>query len=726
MNSALNPEAPEFYPHLKTVTQGGYLKVNNTIKSSHLLPTGVSYDLFNTFSNFNVIKYKLKENVVEQSNKIITEEVPKVNLRFKDDNHNTDKITDANDHVLDRVNINIDTISGMSKPADRFLQGIKGNSNISSWNNTPVVSKVKVGSTSLIGAKNITRPQLMFKDTIDNSESLWVPKIADKPNNIKPLTLNILYNNEGEAVGYEHPYKLELDLYQPPSQFIDPDSEPPIFPPKLEDTKLTYIDTEAQLDDLVEHLLTVAEIAVDVEHHAYRSYQGILFCDHLHHINMSYTRPDFGVYLVGLFDTHRAARMLNLSKLSLKYLLTRYCNVNTDKSQQLADWRIRPLPDELIQYARMDTHYLLYIWRMMKSELLEKDSGYAHLLLAVFEQSRQICGATYNKEVIHEGSHMQLYLHSKKNFNTRQLAALKMLYKWRDTHARDLDESTVYLLPNHMMLSLAEILPREVQGVNACCNPMPPFVKQNLISIHRMILSCREIPIEPQLYQMPRSIRSIVSLQQSTTPSSKHDLLHFPDVVDGDEHINVDQTYAEFDELEMAVKPFTAEPNNNDDPPQFVSVLNAEAKLFIPPYDRYRKYRSLAQLEEIKEYKDKEAKIAAISKGNELIKEEVLTKLQETKEQLEKCEEGAQTKSTANVNEPKLEKFTAQRKRKLPEKGEQNDNTQKERQDKNEFNKSVKKVENFKPFHYKNSNYKKFHDETAKSFKKMTKVNKQK
>lgn len=46
-----------------------------------------------------------------------------------------------------------------------------------------------------------------------------------------------------------------------------------------------------------------------------------------------------------------------------------------------------------------------------------------------------------------------------------------------------------YLLPNHMLLALAEALPRELQGVGACCSPMPPFVKQNLVALHRMLLS---------------------------------------------------------------------------------------------------------------------------------------------------------------------------------------------------------------------------------------------
>lgn len=68
---------------------------------------------------------------------------------------------------------------------------------------------------------------------------------------------------------------------------------------------------------------------------------------------------------------------------------------------QLADWRIRPLPDELMLYARMDTHYLLYIWRKMKEELLEANAGQPRLLLSVFEQSRQICGAVSLLTVFH-------------------------------------------------------------------------------------------------------------------------------------------------------------------------------------------------------------------------------------------------------------------------------------------------------------------------------------
>lgn len=75
---------------------------------------------------------------------------------------------------------------------------------------------------------------------------------------------------------YEHPYKIELELYQPPTKVLEPDTEPPTFPKSLEDTPLSFIETVADLEKLVEHLNTVDEIAVDVEHHSYRTYQGIV------------------------------------------------------------------------------------------------------------------------------------------------------------------------------------------------------------------------------------------------------------------------------------------------------------------------------------------------------------------------------------------------------------------------------------------------------------------
>ena len=61
---------------------------------------------------------------------------------------------------------------------------------------------------------------------------------------------------------------------------------------------------------------------------------------------------------------------METSGFGLAVLLQKYCNVIADKKYQLADWRIRPLSEEMLKYAREDTHYLLYVYDMLRLELI--------------------------------------------------------------------------------------------------------------------------------------------------------------------------------------------------------------------------------------------------------------------------------------------------------------------------------------------------------------------
>lgn len=58
-------------------------------------------------------------------------------------------------------------------------------------------------------------------------------------------------------------------------------------------------------------------------------------------MDLDWLQRDLGVYVVNMFDTGQASRVLSLPKFSLAYLLQNYCNVQADKQYQLADWRIR-------------------------------------------------------------------------------------------------------------------------------------------------------------------------------------------------------------------------------------------------------------------------------------------------------------------------------------------------------------------------------------------------
>lgn len=209
----------------------------------------------------------------------------------------------------------------------------------------------------------------------------------------------------------------------------------------LENTPFMFVETEEQLQQMKKKLVKEKEIAVDLEHHNYRSYQGftclmqistrkedfivdtLKLKTQLQTLNEVFDNPyitkvlhgsdfdvewlqkDFGIYIVNMFDTGQAARVLQLKQFGLAYLLQNYCGVIASKKYQLADWRERPLPEEMVKYAREDTHYLLYIYDVLRQELIDKgiqSNPHNHfaLLRAVLQKSNQLCMKQYEKSVL--------------------------------------------------------------------------------------------------------------------------------------------------------------------------------------------------------------------------------------------------------------------------------------------------------------------------------------
>jgi len=83
--------------------------------------------------------------------------------------------------------------------------------------------------------------------------------------------------------------------------------------------------------------------------------------------DIGWLQRDFSVYVVNMFDTHIAAKILEFPRgcLSLAFLLHHYCKVSTEKRFQLADWRIRPLviissPDMF--WISMRTYRVVLFW----------------------------------------------------------------------------------------------------------------------------------------------------------------------------------------------------------------------------------------------------------------------------------------------------------------------------------------------------------------------------
>ena len=194
----------------------------------------------------------------------------------------------------------------------------------------------------------------------------------------------------------------------------------------------------------------------------------------------------------------------------------------------MADWRIRPLADEMLEYARSDTRHLIKIYHLMKNALIEQGNENNNLLLSVYEQSNDLCRKRYEKPCIRPDTYLTQLRKSKANFNSRQLYAYKELFHWRNKVAREEDESEMYVLPPHMLLKISSELPREMQGIIACCNPVPPFVKQNLHFLHQIVFKAREQPLTSVPDSLNSSYATSDMLSMSSLCSSSLDILANP------------------------------------------------------------------------------------------------------------------------------------------------------------------------------------------------------
>jgi exosome complex exonuclease RRP6 len=72
-----------------------------------------------------------------------------------------------------------------------------------------------------------------------------------------------------------NPYQYEIiHSTYPPSTFdLEGDPIPPV---PLETNDIIWVDNSTTFIEMIEHLMTAKEIAVDLEHHDYRSYHGFV------------------------------------------------------------------------------------------------------------------------------------------------------------------------------------------------------------------------------------------------------------------------------------------------------------------------------------------------------------------------------------------------------------------------------------------------------------------
>lgn len=250
-----------------------------------------------------------------------------------------------------------------------------------------------------------------------------------------------------------------------------------------------WVNDENNLKRMVEHLSMQTRLAVDTESnslHAYREQVCLiqfstrkkdyivdplaiddlgplapLFSStktekifHAAEYDLICLKRDFGFEFNNLFDTMQAARILGYQYVGLESILADKFNVKVDKRHQKANWAARPLSRAQLDYARMDTHYLIPLRDLLEPELREKGRwGFAQ------DDFRLACQVDEPKEKMNGASWKRFS--TRKDITPRELTILSELCLSRDTIAERMDRPTFKVIPDSILLDIARNIPEK-------------------------------------------------------------------------------------------------------------------------------------------------------------------------------------------------------------------------------------------------------------------------
>ncbi len=250
-----------------------------------------------------------------------------------------------------------------------------------------------------------------------------------------------------------------------------------------------WVDDNNKLKHMVDDLSMQARIAVDTESnslHAYRErvcliqfstqkkdyiLDPLVFEDlcllaplfaspkiekifHAAEYDLVCLKRDYGFEFKNIFDTMQAARILGYQYVGLDNILGDKFNVKVEKRHQKANWGTRPLSRAQLDYARMDTHYLIALRNLLEIELKEKKRwGYA------LDDFNLACKVTEPKEKLNGSSWKRFSM--RKDVSPRELTILSELTMCRDAIAERMDRPVFKVISDNILLDIAKNLPEK-------------------------------------------------------------------------------------------------------------------------------------------------------------------------------------------------------------------------------------------------------------------------
>jgi ribonuclease D len=174
--------------------------------------------------------------------------------------------------------------------------------------------------------------------------------------------------------------------------------------------------------------------------------------------DLSVLDRDYGFRVANLFDTMWASRILGWPAHGLAALIKTHFGKTLEKRYQRANWGVRPLPPEQLDYARLDSHYLLPLYAIQAKEL--EASGRWRQARHRFDKVAQT--RWQPREFDPEGFWR---LPGARELDDAGRGVLRALYVFRDRQAQAENRPPFKVLNNRTLSALGERRPWNMDGL---------------------------------------------------------------------------------------------------------------------------------------------------------------------------------------------------------------------------------------------------------------------
>jgi ribonuclease D len=196
-------------------------------------------------------------------------------------------------------------------------------------------------------------------------------------------------------------------------------------------------------------------------------------------------KRDFGFEIKNLFDTMAAARILGREAVGLGAMLQAEFGVQLNKRHQRANWGQRPLPQHLLDYASLDTRYLIRLRERLRAELdraarweLAKEDFERLCAIQVDESS----GDDSPDEAVDVWRVSGSY-----DLTPQQAAVLLELCRYREHKAQALDRPLFKVIGDRTLMEIALEQPASIKALSRLHGMTPKQVKRHGTQLLRAV-----------------------------------------------------------------------------------------------------------------------------------------------------------------------------------------------------------------------------------------------